>query len=176
MNPRFPVPASAPFILIAEDNEDDLFFSARVLTRAGLPMPRHVEDGAQAIAYLRGEGAFADRGAHPLPDILLLDLKMPGLTGHEVLEWMRRDGGFERIRVCVLTSSDEPRDRQRAARAGALGYLVKPLMSGHVAEILGEESDEPGMSARGLTEAGGTGQRGAVGVMEGWQSGLMLQP
>lgn len=137
MNTRCPAPVAAPFILIAEDNEDDLFFSARVLSRAGLPPPRHVEDGRQAIAYLKGEGAFADRVAHPLPDILLLDLKMPGLTGHEVLEWMRRDGRFERIRVCMLTSSDEPRDRRRATQAGASGYLVKPLMSGHVAEILG---------------------------------------
>ncbi len=126
----------SPTVLIAEDNEDDLFLSARVLAKAGLPIPHHVGDGRQAVAYLAGEGVFADREAHPLPDILLLDLKMPGLTGHEVLEWMRRDGRFEGVRVCVLTSSDEPRDRKRVALAGARGYLVKPLRPGDVAEIL----------------------------------------
>jgi CheY-like chemotaxis protein len=127
---------SAPNVLIAEDNEDDLFLSSRVLAKAGLPLPRHVEDGRQAIAYLAGEGAFGDREAHPMPDILLLDLKMPGLTGHEVLEWMRRDGRFDAVRVCVLTSSDEPRDRKRVEQAGARGYVVKPLRPAHVPEIL----------------------------------------
>lgn len=125
-----------PIVLLAEDNEDDLFLSRRALAKAGLAPVHHVEDGARAIDYLGGLGAYADRARFPLPDILLLDLKMPAYTGHEVLEWLRRQPALQGVRVYVLTSSDEPRDRQRVQKAGAQGYFVKPLLPEHVATIL----------------------------------------
>jgi CheY-like chemotaxis protein len=128
---------AAPAVLLAEDNEDDLFLSSRVLAKAGLQVVNHVPDGRRAIDYLAGRGAYADRTRHPLPDILLLDLKMPGHTGHEVLEWMRQQPDLQDIQVHVLTSSDEPSDRRRAQKAGAQGYIVKPLFPEHVAAILG---------------------------------------
>ena len=126
----------SPSVLLAEDNEDDFFLSSRVLAKAGLQPVHHVADGNQAIDYLAGRGPYADRARHPLPDLLLLDLKMPGHTGHEVLEWMRQQPHLQAVRVYVLTSSDEPSDRRRALQAGAQGYIVKPLCSEHVAAIL----------------------------------------
>lgn len=134
---------AAPAVLLAEDNEDDLFLSSRVLSKAGLQSVHHVSDGRQAIDYLAGRGAYADRARHPLPDILLLDLKMPGHTGHEVLEWLRQQPDLQDIRVHVLTSSDEPSDRRRAQKAGAQGYIVKPLFPEHVAAILKAWSPPP---------------------------------
>lgn len=124
-----------PIVLLAEDNEDDLFLSTRALAKAGLSTVHHVEDGAQAMDYLAGRGVYADRARFPLPHILLLDLKMPAFTGHEVLEWLRQQAGLQDIRVFVLTSSDEPRDRQRVQKAGAQGYFVKPLVQEHIATI-----------------------------------------
>jgi CheY-like chemotaxis protein len=128
-----------PIVLLAEDNEDDLFLSTRALAKAGLSPVHHVEDGGQAIDYLAGKGAYADRARFPLPQVLLLDLKMPAFTGHEVLEWLRRQPGLQDVRVYVLTSSDEPRDRQRVQKAGAQGYFVKPLLPEHVGTILAHQ-------------------------------------
>ena len=128
----------APVVLLAEDNEDDRFLSSRTIAKAGVETVRHVPDGRQAIDYLAGHGVYADRALHPLPDILLLDLKMPRHTGHEVLEWLRRHPHLDAIRVYVLTSSDEPSDRRRVQSAGARGYIVKPLLPGHVSAILAE--------------------------------------
>lgn len=125
-----------PVVLLAEDNEDDFFLTHRALTKAGLTSIHHVEDGRQAIDYLAGHGPYADRARHPLPDLFLLDLKMPHFTGHEVLEWLRTQPGLQNLAVHVLTSSDEPRDRERARLARADGYLVKPLFPDQVARLL----------------------------------------
>lgn len=126
-----------PVVLLAEDNEDDFFLSHRALTKAGIDSVHHVEDGRQAMDYLAGRGPYADRARYPFPDILLLDLKMPFHTGHEVLEWLRAQPGLQTLAVHVLTSSDEPRDRERVRLAGANGYFVKPLRPEHVVRILG---------------------------------------
>jgi CheY-like chemotaxis protein len=88
--------------------------------------------------YLAGRGVYQDRTRYPLPDVVLLDLKMPAYTGHEVLEWLRGQSQLRDMKVYLLTSSDEPKDRQRAEKAGAQGYLVKPLLPAHLAAIFTE--------------------------------------
>lgn len=123
-------------VFVAEDNEDDLYLSKRVLLKAGVADIVHVWDGQQAMDYLAACGASAESARHPRPDVVLLDLKMPHATGHEVLEWLGTQAGLKGIPVYVLTSSDEPRDRLRAQQAGAHGYLVKPLSSEHVGKII----------------------------------------
>lgn len=115
-------------ILLIEDNEDDVLLIQRAFRRIGSGHPLQVlSDGEQAVAYLGGEGAYADREAHPLPALLLLDLKLPRRSGFEVLEWLRGRPGLRRLPVVVLTSSREPRDVDRAADLGANSYLVKPV-------------------------------------------------
>lgn len=124
-------------VLLAEDDDDDLFLSKRVLAKAGIAPVFHVADGKEAMDYLAGQGVYADRVRHPLPEVMLLDLKMPFFSGHEVLEWVRTRPELGGLKVYVLTSSGEMSDRERAEKAGAQGYFVKPLTPAHLAVMRG---------------------------------------
>ena len=111
--------------LLVEDNEDDVFFMERAFQQAGVHNPLHVvKNGEEAIEYLSGQNQFSDRQEHPLPDLIFLDLKMPGVNGFEVLKWMRAQS--VNIPVAILTSSPEDIDRERARELGAECYLLKP--------------------------------------------------
>ncbi|HTD88115.1 MAG TPA: response regulator [Candidatus Binatia bacterium] len=115
-------------ILLAEDNADHVTLIKRAFLQARLLNPvQVVEDGAQAIAYLSGEGKYADRKEYPMPALVLLDLKMPNKDGFEVLEWIRRQPELQGLRVVVLTTSDRIYDVQRAYELGAHSFLTKPL-------------------------------------------------
>lgn len=124
-------------ILIAEDDEDDFFFTARELGKATSAPLMHVESGRGAIDYLAGQGKYTDRGAFPFPDVVLLDLKMDDVDGHAVLGWVR-DNPLERpLRIFALTGSGEMRDRDRVkVTVVAEGYFVKLLTAENVATIL----------------------------------------
>jgi CheY-like chemotaxis protein len=115
-------------ILYAEDREDDVFFFNRACKRAGIAGRvdvRTVPNGAVAIEYLRGGGEYGDRGRHPLPDLVVVDLKMPVKSGLEVLEWIREQPALRPLPVYLLTSSNQDSDLQRATQLGADGYLIK---------------------------------------------------
>jgi CheY-like chemotaxis protein len=116
-------------ILLVEDNEDERLLIRRAFTKARLFNPLHVVgDGDAAVAYLGGEDRYADRSRYPLPCMVLLDLKLPRRSGHEVLAWKRDQGGLlARIPVVVLTSSRESADVNRAYDLGANSYLTKPV-------------------------------------------------
>lgn len=117
-----------PVILIAEDNPDDVSMLKRALEQAAIKTPIYfVADGEQTIAYLKGGGKFANRDEYPLPDLLLLDLKMPRSDGFEVLEWLRHQPSLASLRTVVLTTSDRIWDVNRAYELGANSFLVKPL-------------------------------------------------
>jgi CheY-like chemotaxis protein len=114
-------------VLIAEDSDDDLYLMRRAFSRAALPNSLiAVRDGVEAIAYLNGEGPYADRAAHPLPALILLDIKMPRSSGLEVLEWIRDQADLKKIPVLILSSSNQARDKEAAKKLGADGYFVKP--------------------------------------------------
>ena len=114
-------------ILLVEDNEDDVFLMKRALKGARVSNLLYVvEDGQQAEDYLTGAGQYADREAYPLPAIVFLDLKLPYISGHDVLAWIRRQKGFDSLVVIVLTSSNEASDLSRCYALGANSYLVKP--------------------------------------------------
>jgi CheY-like chemotaxis protein len=114
-------------ILLVEDREDDITLIRRAFRTAYLNNPLYVvRDGEQAVAYLQGTGRYASRDEHPLPDLILLDLKMPRMDGFELLQWLREQPGINRIAVIVLTSSDQLRDVNRAYALGANSFLVKP--------------------------------------------------
>jgi CheY-like chemotaxis protein len=125
-------------ILVVEDDEDDFFFTQRVLSRLVKAQVVHVQSGRAAIDYLAGEGAFADRATHPFPELVFVDLKMEQGTGHDVLASVRNRSAAARPRIFVLTGSNEPRDRELVKSSGvADGYIVKPLTADHVLRILG---------------------------------------
>ena len=117
-----------PVILVAEDDEDYVILIKQVFAKAHIPNPIHVVwNGEEAIAYLKGEGKYSNRDEFPLPDIFLLDLKMPRVNGFEVLKWVRAQPSLSSLRILVLTSSDEIRDVNEAYQLGANSFLVKPL-------------------------------------------------
>ncbi|HKQ36936.1 MAG TPA: response regulator [Verrucomicrobiae bacterium] len=123
-------------ILIADDNDDHVLLLRRALKRGALLNPTFVvHDGEEAVAYLKGEGKFADRYEYPLPSLLLLDLRMPKMDGFEVLEWIRQQPCLRRLRVVVLTTSDQPRDIDRAYELGANSFIIKPLEAQHFLKV-----------------------------------------
>jgi CheY-like chemotaxis protein len=114
-------------VLYAEDDENDAFFMRRAFGKAGWAHVLHrVSDGQAAINYLAGHGPYTDRTRHPLPWLVLLDIKMPLLTGFEVLRWVRSHRTLDELPVVMVTSSNQDRDLQEAINTGANGYLLKP--------------------------------------------------
>lgn len=114
-------------VLVVDDNPDEAFLTTRAFKSAGVENPLVVvSDGGRAIDYLSGAGEYADRAAHPLPCLVLLDQKLPGRSGLEVLEWLRNQSAICTLPVLVLSSSDFDSDVQAAYLLGANGYLVKP--------------------------------------------------
>lgn len=112
---------SAPIILV-EDNDDDVELTMRALTRSRIANPLEVcRDGAQALARL------ADPGAGPLPALVLLDLKLPLVSGLEVLQRLRANERTQLLPIVILTSSREERDLVASYRLGANSYVRKPV-------------------------------------------------
>ena len=125
-------------ILVAEDDPTDAYFFQRAFNRAGIPVMLHfVRDGQEVIEYLQGEGQFADRLGHPLPQLMLLDLKMPRVDGFEVLEWVRKQPGFNGLQLVIFSASGEPKDINRAYGLGADWYLVKPHSMEELTALVG---------------------------------------
>jgi CheY-like chemotaxis protein len=115
-------------ILIVDDSDDDILLIRNAFQRANIRNPLFaLRDGDEAISYLKGEGKFSNRAEYPLPDLILLDLKMPRVTGFEVLQWIRSQPGLASLRVLVLTTSDEIKDVNKAYALGANSFLIKPL-------------------------------------------------
>ena len=115
-------------ILLVEDEAADAELTRRTFERGGLLNPlRWLRDGEQALDYLLGRGAFADRVAYPLPGLVLLDLKLPKVSGLEVLEQLRVAGLLECIPIVVLTSPPQSRNLARALDLGARGFLEKSV-------------------------------------------------
>ncbi len=115
-------------ILLVEDDPNDVLLVQRAFRNARIANPIHtVTNGDAAVAYLAGDGDYADRERYPLPVLVLLDLKLPRRSGHEVLQWLRAQPVLKRLAVVVLTSSKESEDVNRAYDLGANSYLVKPV-------------------------------------------------
>lgn len=136
-------PPTLPLLLV-DDEPGDIFLLQRALKKANIIVPdRIVTDGEQAISYLSGADEFADRDAFPMPGAIFLDLKMPFVSGFDVLEWLRTQPQLASIPVFVLTGSSIERDRQRALELGAKAYLVKPPTPETLLKILELARAEP---------------------------------
>src|SRR5436190_1908488 len=115
-------------ILLVEDDANDVVLIQRAFQKAGLKNNlKTVRDGEQAIRYLTGQDGYGDREKYPMPFLMLLDLKMPRVSGFDVLEWARREPNMKRLLIVVLTSSNFQADVDRAYELGANSYLVKPV-------------------------------------------------
>ncbi len=115
-------------VLYVEDEESDLLFMQMAFRKAGLDRAlQAVGDGREAMAYLAGQGSYADRGRYPFPSLVLLDLNLPLVSGFQVLKWLRGQPEFKSLPVVVFTSSSHPADRARAGELGADDYLEKPV-------------------------------------------------
>ena len=114
-------------ILLVDDSQEDVLVLKRACLKVGIDVQFHcVCDGQEAVDYLEGKGHFEDRNAHPLPRIILLDLKMPKMDGFDVLRWMQEHPALRRLPVTVLTSSGLDKDVDRAYDLGANSYVIKP--------------------------------------------------
>jgi CheY-like chemotaxis protein len=114
-------------ILHVEDSEEEALLFGRACETAGLPVElRAARNGSEAVAYLRGDGKFADREANPLPDLIVLEFEIPGMGGFDFLKWLRHQSKFLSLPVLVFTKSTKPEDKVRAIGEGATGCFTKP--------------------------------------------------
>jgi CheY-like chemotaxis protein len=130
-------------VLLVEDDASDaalvrravkkLSFNARVV---------HVNDAEAAVSYLEGQRPYEDRGEYPVPSVILLDIKLPGHSGFELIEWLRQQPTpLSRIAVVMLTSSGHQVDVDRAYEVGANSYLRKPDKHSELIELLASFND-----------------------------------
>ena len=119
---------AASILLVVEDDPNDVKFIQRGLAKLGIgEQVRYARDGGEALAYLGGEGVYQDRTLHPLPSLMVLDLKLPKKPGLEVLAWLRNDPRLKDLPVVIFTSSKEEGDVRRAEELGVEAYHVKPV-------------------------------------------------
>ena len=112
---------------MVDDDPDGLFFMRLAFKTAGVVSElQTVNSGKEAIAYLKGEGCFSDRSLFPFPDFIITDLKMPGIDGFGVLEFIKHNPPTATIPVVVLSGSQDNHDITKAYLLGASSYHVKP--------------------------------------------------
>jgi CheY-like chemotaxis protein len=128
--------AASDSVLLVDDDRNDVFLIKGAFERAGFGRAIHsVQTGFEAIAYLNGDPPYEDRNKHPVPALVLLDIRMPGLDGFEVLKWIRSQPAFSQLCVVILTSSGEVGDVTKAYRLGANLFLLKPLDLWNASEL-----------------------------------------
>jgi CheY-like chemotaxis protein len=129
-------------VLVVDDDDDCIQLLRLALKRADIKEDclAIVRDGAEAVAYLQGEGKFADRQRYPFPVLVLLDLKMPRMDGFQVLRWIRKESAFWYMPVVVLTASSLGCDIWKAYAEGANSFMVKGLsvdeLAGQVKSVI----------------------------------------
>ena len=126
-------------ILLVEDNPDDVQLTLRALKKSKIMNEVVVaQDGVEALEYLFGTGKYAGRDTKVLPQVVLLDLKLPRMDGHEVLQRIRNDERTKLLPVVILTTSSEDRDRIESYTVGANSYIRKPVDFNQFAEAINQ--------------------------------------
>jgi len=124
-------------ILLVEDDENDAMLLRMAFEKNNISNPvQWVKDGLEAVDYLNGAGAYADRARYPFPEVLLLDLKMPRMTGLELLAWIGEHPDFKVIPTIIMTSSKQELDIQKAYQLGANTYMTKPCSFDELAKMV----------------------------------------
>lgn len=124
-------------ILLVEDNADDEFLARVALKRAGLEQVAVARDGSLALEMLYGDGEGG-----PLPDLIILDLRLPKIDGLQVLQKIREDARTMTLPVLVLTSSEDPGDKESCRRLGIIDFVTKPLTPALLVQLLGSIGKE----------------------------------
>ncbi len=126
-------------VLLIEDNPRDVRLTQRAFQQVELTHDlRVVRDGDEAIAYLNREGTYHDPSLSPRPNVILLDLNLPRMGGHEVICQVKQDPRFKQVPIIVLTTSGRPVDIRQAYENGANAYLLKPVEFNRFTEVLGQ--------------------------------------
>ena len=124
-------------ILIIEDDPNDVVLLKRALNRENINNPvQVVNDGKEAVHYLQGEGKYHDRTHFPFPSVIFTDLKMPRMSGFDVLDWLKNHPECSVIPLIILTASKMEEDVRKAYQMGANAYLVKPSSIGELQEMV----------------------------------------
>ena len=144
-------------VLVVEDCEEDFSLLEHASRHVPSALAFHsVPSGEEAVRYLKGEGPFGDRKAHPIPDLVLLDLGLPGMDGFEVLAWIRKRPELQDLKVFIWTDAGQPDVLERATQAGANRFVPKSVafvrgglaglikgMAEAIAEFPGQGVNEP---------------------------------
>lgn len=152
-----PNSSKRPLVLLAEDSEDDAFFFRWTLEKCGLDCELvRASDGVEAVEVLKGCGNELGERAPACPDLVFLDLKMPAMTGFEVLQWIRDHPFDPPLDVAVLSGSEHASDVARAKALGASAYYVKPLSVQHLRARFNawREKHDPASAATGTSTSG----------------------
>jgi CheY-like chemotaxis protein len=124
-------------ILLVEDEENDATLVQMAFKNNNILNPvQWARDGLEAIAYLNGDGPYADRGQYPFPEVLILDLKMPRMGGLELLSWIREHPEFRIIPTIIMSSSRQDPDIEKAYNLGANTYMIKPSSFKELAKLV----------------------------------------
>jgi CheY-like chemotaxis protein len=124
-------------VVIAEDDEDDIMLLENALQAIACEHTiRIVRDGRELLDYLKGEGKYEDRKRYPFPNVLILDIKMPRLSGLDVLRWLSRHPECSVMPTIVFSASDMEQDIRQAYQLGASAYFVKPMAFQNLKEVL----------------------------------------
>jgi len=127
------------YILLVEDNRMDIELTLNAFREVHLENKINVvRSGQEALDYIHGQGQYSDRFNYPMPDIILLDLKLPGVDGFTVLKKFKATPLIKRIPVIILTSSQEEADRAQGYDNGANSYLVKPVSFDGFLQVVNE--------------------------------------
>jgi CheY-like chemotaxis protein len=126
-----------PPILVVDDEDTDVMILRMAAEKAMIPNPLvHVGDGMQAVAYLRGDPPYNDPLRYPVPALLLVDLKMPRMTGFDLLTWLAARHDLKHLPVVIFSASSHDSDILKARQLGASDYLVKPHRMEDLVKIL----------------------------------------
>ena len=130
-------------VLSVDDNDVDGALLERAFKRTAVPARLfRVSEGPQALAYLSGDGIYRDRENYPLPDLVLLDLAMPKMSGMDVLKWIRDQPQVNKTKVLIFTASTKPEDAEVASEIGADGYLLKPTKFDDLKKLVKQIQDD----------------------------------
>lgn len=151
-------------LLVAEDSETDLLLLKYAVAELGEGVDLQVTyHGGAVISYLLGEDEFSDRQKHPAPDLIMMDLKMPGLSGLDVLRWLEGRTDFAHIPRIIMSGSSLKKDAEDCYTRGADNYFIKPstlpALRDLMRQIVGYWSRSPG---RPQVSSGNFGQCGGL--------------